>query len=223
MKLIEYPDRELMMIDLADRLSSELKNTLLTQDRATLCVPGGTTPGPAFDSLSASKIDWSRVTVLLGDERWVPEDHPRSNTRLVRKRLLVGQAAKARLQSLHLPAETPEEALEELGRQVREVLPITVLLLGMGADGHIASIFPTGDRLDEALADDAPPVTVMRTPTAPDPRITLTAPVLRGAMSTHILLTGPEKREALERVRGLSPREAPVKLVWNDATVHWAE
>ncbi|SFB76228.1 6-phosphogluconolactonase [Tropicimonas isoalkanivorans] len=223
MKFIEYPDRELMMIDLADRLSSELKNALLTHERATFCVPGGTTPGPAFDSLSASKIDWSRVTVLLGDERWVPEDHPRSNTRLVRKRLLVNQAASAQLQSLHTDAATPEEALEELGDEVRKVLPINVLLLGMGGDMHTASIFPGADRLDEALADTAPPVMALRAEAAAEPRMTLTAPVLQGALSTHILITGPEKRAALERARSLSPREAPVKIVLNDATVHWAE
>ncbi|WP_089231993.1 6-phosphogluconolactonase [Tropicimonas sediminicola] len=223
MKFIEYPDRDLMMINLADRLSSELKNTLLTQDRATLCVPGGTTPGPAFDSLSASKLDWSRVTVLLGDERWVPEDHPRSNTRLVRKRLLVNQAASARLQSLYMDAPTPEDALEELGQQVEAVLPITVLLLGMGGDMHTASLFPGADRLEEALSDDAPPVMALRAEAAGEPRMTLTAPVLQGALSTHILITGPEKRAALEKARSLSPREAPVKAVLGDATVHWAE
>lgn len=223
MKFIEYPDRDLMMIDLADRLSSELKNTLLTQERATLCVPGGTTPGPAFESLSAAKLDWSRVTVLLGDERWVPQDHPRSNTRLLRKRLLVNQAASARLQSLHMDAPTPEEALEALNAQVSGVLPITVLLLGMGGDMHTASLFPGADRLEEALAEDAPAVMALRAEAASEPRMTLSARALRSALSTHILITGPEKRAALERARHLSPREAPVKAVLKDATVHWAD
>ncbi|WP_106206658.1 6-phosphogluconolactonase [Aliiruegeria haliotis] len=223
MKFIEYPDRDLMMIDLADRISSELKNTLLTQDRATLCVPGGTTPGPAFDSLSASVLDWSRVTVLLNDERWVPEDHPRSNTRLLRERLLVGQAAAANYQPLHADTETPEDSLEMLGAQIRDVLPITVLLLGMGVDMHTASLFPGADKLDQALSDDAPALMALRADAAGEPRMTLTAPVLKGALSTHILITGPEKRAALERARTLSPREAPVKTVLGDATVHWAE
>lgn len=223
MKLIEYPDRDLMMIDLADRISSELKNTLLTQDRATFCVPGGTTPGPAFDCLSAATLDWDRVTILLGDERCVPEDHARSNTRLVRKRLLVGRAAAARLQSLHIDGVPPEEAASLLSEQVEPLLPITVLLLGMGGDGHTASIFPDGDRRDDALAVDAPAVVPMRTPTADDVRMTLTAPVLQSALSIHILITGPEKRAKLEATRTLSPREAPVKAVLNNAIVHWAE
>ncbi len=223
MKFVEYPDRDLMMINLADTISSELKNTLLTQDRATLCVPGGTTPGPAFDSLSASRLDWTRVTILLNDERWVPEDHPRSNTRLLRERLLVGQAAAANYQPLHADTATPEESLDVLGEQIRAVLPITVLLLGMGADMHTASLFPGADRLDEAMSDDAPPLMALRSEAAGEPRMTLTAPVLLEAMSTHILITGAEKRAALERARGLRPSEAPVRAFLADATVHWAE
>ncbi|NDR59462.1 6-phosphogluconolactonase [Aliiruegeria sabulilitoris] len=223
MNFIEYPDRDLMMIGLADRLSSELENTLLTQARATLCVPGGTTPGPAFDSLSASNLDWSRVNVVLSDERWVTEDQPRSNTRLLKERLLVGNAERAYLQRIRAETATPEEAMDAMIAEVRLILPITVLLLGMGNDYHIASIFHDADNFEKALAPDAPPLMAMRSPTAPEPRVTLTAPVLANAMHTHILITGPEKREALERARNLSPREAPVKLVLNDATVHWAE
>lgn len=223
MKFVEYPDRDLMMISVADTLSSELKTALLTHDRATLCVPGGTTPGPAFDSLSASRLDWERVTVMLNDERWVPEDSPRSNTRLLRQRLLVGQAAAAQYQPLHAPTETPEESLDMLGEQIRKVLPISVLLLGMGNDMHTASLFPGADKLEEALSPDAPPVMALRAEAAGEPRITLTAPVLTAALSTHILITGAEKRAALDRARSLPPIEAPVRIVLNEATVHWAE
>ena len=223
MKFIEYPDRDLLMINLADRLSSELKATLLTQDRATFCVPGGTTPGPAFDSLSASNLDWSRVTVLLNDERWVPEDHPRSNTRLLRERLLVNEAAAAMYQPLHADTATPEESLDALGAEIEKLLPINVLLLGMGADMHTASLFPGADRLEEALSSDAPPLMALRAEAAGEPRMTLTAPVLTGALAIHILITGAEKRAALERARSLPPMKAPVRIVLNEATVHWAE
>lgn len=223
MNFVEYPDRDLMMISLADRVSSELENTLLTQARATLCVPGGTTPGPAFDSLSASPLDWSRVTVVPTDERWVTEDAPRSNTRLLKDRLLVNNAERAYLQRIRGETETPEEAVDAMIAEVRLVLPITVLVLGMGNDYHIASLFPDADRIEEAIAPDAPALMALRSPTAPEPRVTLTAPALQNALHTHILLVGNEKREALERARTLSPREAPVKLVLNEATVHWAE
>ncbi len=84
MKLVEYPDAEMMMMDLADKLASELSSALRANDTASLAVPGGTTPGPIFDSLCAVDLDWSRVQVMLTDERWVPETSERSNTRLLR-------------------------------------------------------------------------------------------------------------------------------------------
>jgi 6-phosphogluconolactonase len=219
----EYPDRELMMMSLADQLASDLKAALMTHDRATFSVPGGSTPGPVFDVLSGVDLDWPRISVLLNDERWVGEDSPRSNTRLLRERLLVGKAAEATLVPLYAPAETPEERLEELVEGLKPYLPISVLLLGMGTDMHTASLFPGADRLAEALSSDAPPLMAMRAEGAGEPRITLTAPVLQAAMRTHILITGPDKRAALERARHLSPEEAPVRAVLGDATVHWAE
>jgi 6-phosphogluconolactonase len=224
MKFVEYPDRELMMMDLADQLVGELNSCLLTHDRASFCVPGGSTPAPIFDILSAIDLDWSRITVMLNDERWVPEDHPRSNTRLLRRHLLVGKAAGAGFAPLYADgAKEPEDALDALAEGLAPHLPISVLLLGMGADMHTASLFPGADRLAEALDSDAPPLMAMRAEAAGEPRVTLTAPVLQGAMSTHILIAGPEKRAALERARHLPPEEAPVSVVLANATVHWAE
>lgn len=223
MEFVEYPDRELLMMDLADQLAGELNSCLLTHEGATFCVPGGTTPGPVFDVLSAVDLEWQRIAVVLNDERWVPEDSPRSNTRLLRERLLIGKAAVATLVPLYAPTPTPEEALDALAEGLKPHLPISVLLLGMGSDMHTASLFPGADRLQEALDPHAPPLMAMRAAGAGEPRVTLTAPVLQGAMSIHLLITGPEKREALERARHLSPSEAPVRTVLADATVHWAE
>ena len=223
MDFVAYPDREMMMIDLANRLASELNSGLMTHDRVTLSVPGGTTPGPVFDVLSGVSLDWDRVSVVLNDERWVPETSPRSNTRLLRERLLTGKAAAARLVPLYAPTEMPEEALDALSDGLRPHLPITVLLLGMGADMHTASLFPGADLLAQALAPDAPPVMALRAEAAGEPRITLTAPVLRGALSIHVLITGAEKRAALEAARGLPPEQAPIRAVLGEAVVHWAE
>jgi len=223
MKLREYPDREMMMLALADTIAGELGDFLRRDGRASFCVPGGTTPGPLFDTLSGVDLDWAHVTVFPGDERWVAEDHPRSNARLLRARLLRGRAAAARLVPLHADTAAPEEALAALALGITPHLPISVLLLGMGADLHTASLFAGAERLAQALAPDAPVLMALRADAAGEPRVTLTAPVLRGATVTHVLITGTDKRASLERASALTEMEAPVKTVLANATVHWAE
>lgn len=223
MNFVEYPDRDLLMIDLADRLASELREAVRMTGAATFSVPGGTTPGPIFDVLSEQDLGWDKIAVLLNDERWVAEDSPRSNTRLLRERLLVSKAAAATLLPLYAPQAAPEGAMAGLAEGIAPHLPISVLLLGMGADMHTASLFPGADNLTAALADDAPILLPMRAEAAGEPRITLTAPVLRAAMNIHIVITGAEKRAAIERAATLPVAEAPVRAVLGQATVHWAE
>ena len=220
MHLETYPDSEMMMIDLANRIAGELNTCLLEHPWASLAVPGGTTPGPIFDALSAADLDWSRVHVVLTDERRVPADHPRSNERLVRERLLTGRASVA--QFIRLVAEDDGD-WPAVRAKLSEELPISIQLLGMGADMHTASLFPGSPELPDALASDAPPIMAL-TPPGDDlePRLSLTAPVLKGAMSTHVVITGTEKRAALEAARKLKPETAPVSIVLAHATVHWA-
>lgn len=223
MNIHEYPDREFLFLSVANTIAGQLADFLRREGRASLCVPGGTTPGPIFDTLSGVDIDWANIAVFLNDERWVPEDSPRSNTRLLRERLIRGAAVNARLVPLRADTPAPEDALDSLSDGLRPHLPISVLLLGMGADMHTASLFPGADRLAQALASDAPPLMALRAEAAGEPRITLTAPVLRGAMHQHILITGAEKRAAVERAATLPPDQAPVRVVLDTATVHWAE
>lgn len=222
-ELQTYPDREMLAMDLANKLSGDLRTILTHEERVVLAVPGGTSPGPVFDVLCGVNLDWDRVDVMLTDERWVPEDSDRSNTRLIRERLLVDRAAKARLLPLYAPAHEPEEVLAEIEAQIAEELPLGVVLMGMGTDLHTASIFPGADQLDAALADDAPVLLSMRAPGAPEPRITLSARVLNEALRKHVLIFGPEKREALERAQGMMPEDAPINAVLDGAIVHWAE
>ena len=217
----EYPDAELMMIDLANQLAGDLENALLTHDRVSFAVPGGTTPGPVFDTLSAVDLGWDRIDVMLTDERWVPETSDRSNTSLLRERLLVDKAASATLIPLYADAPTPEDKLPSLAAALDPLLPISVMLLGMCADMHTASIFPEADQLDAAL-NGSDNLVAMRAPGAPEPRITLSAKVLKGAMCRHIVIIGDEKRAALDKARHLKPHEAPVAAVLSGSTVHWA-
>ncbi len=223
MNFVSYPDREALMIGLANAIAGELSECLHREGRASFCVPGGTTPGPVFDILSGVGLNWAQVSVFLNDERWVDEASPRSNTRLLRERLLRDAAAAAKMIPLYAPADTPEDVLDALATGIAPHLPITVLLLGMGADMHTASLFPGADKLTEALSSHAPVLMALRADAAGEPRITLTAPVLAGAMHIHILITGAEKRTAIEAAAHLPPLQAPVRVVLDNATVHWAE
>lgn len=222
MNLIEYPDREVMQLDLANKIAGELRSALEHEGRVSFCVSGGSSPGPVFDSLSAVSLDWERVDIFLNDERWVPETSDRSNTAMLKQRLLVGNAAKARLIPLYCDAPTPEEGLDKLMPAIEAALPINVLLLGMGGDMHTASLFPGADQLELGLSEHAPTLLAMRAPGAAEPRITLSAEALKTAISTHILVTGDDKRHALETAQGLSAMEAPVSVFLPQAVVHWA-
>lgn len=223
MRLIEYPDREALVLALSNDIAGRLRQGLKSDERVTLCLPGGTTPAPLLSQLSAVPLDWRRVVVFPGDERCVPPDDPRSNAGLLRRHLLQGEAAAAELIALHSGTEPPEQQAMRAGERLAPALPITVLLLGMGEDMHIASLFPGGDGTDAALDAKAPPVAVIRADAAAEPRLSLTAPVLKGALDPHLMIFGAAKRAALDRAARLTPREAPVRAVWGDLTVHWAE
>lgn len=222
MKFIEYPDRDILQLDLAHALTEELRLALDAHGKASFCVSGGSSPGPIFDALSHVSLDWAQVKVFLNDERWVPESSPRSNTAMLKERLLVGKAAVAELVPLYRDVPTPEEGLEALIPAVEAALPIDVLLLGMGDDMHTASLFPGADQLELGFSDDAPTLLAMRAPGAPEPRITLSAKALKTAMSMHILIVGDSKRAALEAAQKLPPMEAPIAAFLSQATVHWA-
>jgi 6-phosphogluconolactonase len=220
MKLIEYADREMLMIDLAQQLAGELKACLMTHDHASFAVPGGTTPGPVFDALCAADLDWARVHVMPTDERWVDEHSERSNARLIKSRLITDRASDAVFVPFFRDTDDVDGAMPELADALAPELPISVLLLGMGADMHTASLFPGAAELPEALRATSPVIPVR--PEGQETRVTLTGPVLEGAMSTHVLITGDDKRAALERAQGLSREEAPINTVLATATIHWA-
>lgn len=222
MEFRSYPDREVLAMGLADTLAGTLKNCLMVHDHASFCVPGGTSPGETFATLSGVDLAWDRVNVFLNDERWVPEGHPRSNTTLLKTTLLTDKAAKATLVPMVNDADTPEAGIPALEAGFAPQLPISLLLLGMGGDMHTASLFPGADKLDLAMSADAPVLVPMRAEGAEEPRVTLSRRVLADAMETHILIMGDEKRIVLDRARRLDPMEAPIAAFLKDAVVHWA-
>jgi 6-phosphogluconolactonase len=223
MNITEYADRDMLAIDLANKIVGELEAHLLHHDTASLAVPGGTTPAAIFDSLCAADIDWERVHVMPTDERCVPEDDPRSNAGMIKERLLVSRASQARFLPLYVPSDPPEAAFAELESVIAPELPISVLVLGMGTDMHTASLFPGAQGLSTALEPTAAILALLRPETQPEARVSLSARVLDGAMSKHLVIYGSDKRKALDKAMSLPPELAPVQAVLTEITVHWAE
>ncbi len=223
MNIIEYADRELLAMGVANVLAGELKNALVGQNTVSIAVPGGTTPGPIFDLLSATDLDWDRVHVMLTDERWVPQDHAQSNAALIRERLLAGNAAAATFIPFYQTGLDATAGCAQIAQSLASEIPISVLMLGMGADMHTASLFPGADGLDAALAADAPLLCPVMPVGHDIARVTLPAHVLRGAVSKHLVIFGAEKRTALERAQSLPAEQAPIAAVLAGADVHWAE
>lgn len=222
MKLIEYADRELLAMSVANMLAGELRSALAVQDYVTFALPGGTTPGPIFEMMSGVELDWSRVRVMLTDERWVAEENSHSNARLVKNTLLTGFAAEARFIPYYRAGLSAAEGAAEVAATLAENLPLSVLLLGMGADMHTASLFPNSDGLSLAMRAEAPLLCAVQPADQDMVRVTLPLHVLKGAMSTHLAIFGADKRAALERAQSLPPEEAPVGALLANATVHWA-
>jgi len=224
--LMQYPDRAVLAIDLAELVADQLQDAIDLNGKATLAVPGGTTPARFLRELSKAAIEWNKISVMLTDERFVPEDSGRSNTRLLRETLLQDRAAAATLIPFYMAADRPEDVLDLISGGVNPALPLDVCVLGMGTDMHIASIFPGADLLDAALADDAPVLLPMRAPNAAEPRLTLTAPVLRAAKHIHLLIAGPDKMDALLEALYEGPEaQAPVRIILSrsDTEIHYAE
>lgn len=196
-----FADGQALAASLAARIAGDLRDAIDARGEATIAVSGGSTPKRLFERLSHEVLDWSRVTVTLVDERWVPDTDERSNARLVESLLLRHNAADAQFVPLYAEAPTPEAGIAQVRARIGTMRsPFDVAVLGMGPDGHTASFFPGGDRLDEALdPGNAAEVLPMRAPNAGEPRITFTLPVLLKARALYLHIEGPDKRVVLEQ------------------------
>jgi 6-phosphogluconolactonase len=219
---LEYNHREDLVSKVAEILAADLISSVKGGGNAIFSVPGGSTPGPIFDKLCEFDLDWKRVSIILNDERWVPETSERSNTKLLRERLLIKKASLATYISMYSDVLTPEVGIPKLQERIEQNLPISVLLFGMGADMHTASLFPGGDNLEKALSSNAPTLLPMRAEGALEARITLTAQVLNRSRIKHLVIFGKEKRTALEKAIDLPNRLAPISAILPGASVHWA-
>jgi len=164
-----------------------------------VALAGGSTPQRSYELLAQVPGSWSHVHLWLGDERCVPDAHPDANARMVRESLLSTERAQPPVLHLVPHPEVPEDAAWLYALEVREHMPdlvFDVVLLGMGPDGHTASLFPGHPGLQ---VTQAPVFAVRESPKPPPERVTLSLPVLRAARLTLLLVTGADKRESLAR------------------------
>jgi 6-phosphogluconolactonase len=207
---------------LAALIAAQLRAALEARPAASLVVAGGRTPAGILARLSNETLAWDRVFVTLTDERWVGADDPASNAEMLQKTLLVGTAARARFVPLYTGAPTPDEATGSVSAGLATLpRPFDIMVLGMGDDGHTASLFPGADNLGAALAPKNGQLCIaIRAPGAPQPRITLTLPTLLDARSLFVLFTGPSKRRTYELACKSGPIEdMPIRGVLRHAPV----
>jgi len=234
MKLIpifhEFAHQQALCQKLSQRICAALQEAIAARGRAALVVSGGKTPIPLFAALSEISIEWDRVFITLADERWVEVSDRNSNETLVREHLLCNQARDVHfhgLKNTHTSAVDGEEECEETLAHLPR--PFDIVILGMGPDGHTASLFPGAARLSEALDMGSGRLCMaMTSVSAPHDRMTLTLPVLLDSHQIYIHLSGREKRDVYERaLGGDSVEKMPIRGVLGQHTVpvdvYWAD
>ena len=210
----------------ADACAEAMRRDLV-HGHARLLLSGGSTPTPVYRALACYGLDWSRVTLALVDERWVPPGDADSNATLVRTTLLDGLAAAATLEPLLMPDRQLDEAVRHANQSMR---PVSAAVLGMGPDGHTASLFPHARGLRQALASREDYVSVDAAGCAGAGawplRISLTPHGLAKARRRLLLVRGRAKRELLEQALSGDDVEAlPVRALFalpgEPLQIHW--
>jgi 6-phosphogluconolactonase len=223
---LAFTDAQQLNTEFADTIARLLSSEINTAGTASLVVSGGRTPMGLFEALSKKQIDWSRVVVTLVDDRWVDEGHDDSNAKLVKTHLLKNEAAAARFVSLkteHEDAYDAESSVEELLKDIE--MPFTVIILGMGEDGHTASLFPCSNELKKGLDRENKNRCLAVTPkTAPHQRMSLTLNSIVTSKNVFLHLTGTVKKQVLEKAMTADSEIKPIVSVINQAEVslYWA-
>jgi 6-phosphogluconolactonase len=198
-----FADGETLAQALARDVANDLRAGIKARGHALIALSGGTTPRRFLELLGQQTLDWGRVTITLADERWVPPTDARSNERLLRETVLRGAAAAARFVPLYTTAPTPQDGYATIAANVAKLhFPFDAVVLGMGNDGHCASLFPDGDRIAQALQADAPArVLPMHAPSAGEPRITLTLAALVDTRALYLHFEGAAKIHVFQSIQ----------------------
>lgn len=201
-RLLAFPSAEEQSRHLAADVAGGLFAALTLRGRASLVVSGGRSPIPFLETLAKAPVDWARVSVTLADERWVPVDSADSNERLVRDHLLQGPAAAATFHGLRVRAPSAHAAADLAWEAIADTaLNADELVLGMGEDGHTASLFPGMPGIVQAMDRIAPPrIVTALAPALPRERLSLNLATLLTARQIRLAIAGPAKRALLDDI-----------------------
>ncbi|HSX83851.1 MAG TPA: 6-phosphogluconolactonase [Cellvibrio sp.] len=229
-----FDSRAEMIAALQTECESALREAIEDRGEATFMVSGGSTPEPLYRALSNSDLDWESVYVALVDERWVELAHDKSNEAFTVKHLIQNKAAVANLVGMKNSADTAVEGLDDCEIAYQQLAqPFDVTILGMGSDGHTASLFPHAQGLDEALNPESEQLCAAiiakqsEVTGAITERMTLTLAGLLRSKTLVLLITGDEKLAVLRAAQaGTDVKEMPIRAVLQQqkvpVVVYWA-
>jgi 6-phosphogluconolactonase len=223
-----YPHPGAAAEALTESVAASLESALARRPEATLVVSGGSTPYPFFERLRRVPLPWERIRITLADERWVPGDHPESNERMVRETLLRDAAATAQWVGLKTPEEDPASAVAACEARIAALRPFDVVVLGMGGDGHTASLFPHAPGLAAALdPEGVASCAAVAAAEGRRPRMSLTLAALLDSERIVLHCTGEEKRRVLRQAREEGPAaDLPIRAVLRETSrgidIYWA-
>jgi len=228
--LNNFNSREELDQALAEQVSQILQLAIVSKGKASIAVSGGSTPKGFFDVLSNKEINWQKVTITLADERWVDINSDASNTRLVQEHLLQNNATVAKFFYLKQGENLCHETLVDLNLAAnRLLLPLDVLILGMGEDGHTASLFPCSEQIKSGLETRNKRSLIKVDPkTAPHQRITFSFAALKQSKNIFLHLCGSNKKQVFDQaLKGYDIFEMPIRAFLQnkdiDTQVFWAK
>lgn len=233
-RLEAFPDPGTMAAVIADRLAGRLRGALERDGEALIALSGGRTPEPVYRRLGQAKLAWNGVTATLADERFVPPGDPASNAGLLARSLFSGEAAEAQFVPLWTEGGGPREAAERADSALKALArPHDAVVLGMGDDGHTASLFPGCPELSmglDLLSDRRCMAVAAHDPAPPQARLTMTLAELLRSRVILILIQGAAKRQVLEAALSagditdmpiraiLRQTRVPVQIAWAPET-----
>jgi 6-phosphogluconolactonase len=227
-QLNEFQSRADLDTELADKVANILTTAVAKVGKASIAVSGGSTPKGFFTALSQKDLPWNDITITLADERWVNIESDASNTRLVHENLLQNKAVNAKFFHLKQGKKLCKETLADLNLAASSsLLPLDVLILGMGEDGHTASLFPCSDEIDACFSTQAPLLKVIPK-TAPHERISFSFSSLSTSKNVFLHISSANKKVVLnDALAGTDIKQMPIRAFLQDpeinTNVYWAE